>query len=349
MSAAAASPQDPKDPKGIYALLGIPTNADQTEIRKAYRKLALQVHPDKNPDDPTANERFQQICTAYEVLSDESRRSMYDRTGCLDAEELDSMDMHHAEDVFSFFFQAFGEELDPDEQFFMDELFRMNGSAFRSKGNNRRGKKAGKKERAAARSMEEQFLNEVFGMGGAASSSSSAPKEMLCPQGHALKKRKSDEVYECDKCGHDIPSGKRFYDCRSCNYSACLRCFKAHAVRPGQADEEEDDLPDDFLETFCRDNMTCNSRGDYQCNFCKRTFKSETLACLHMEEDHEDIIEEAVCQMMGGGGAFDDPFMGGFGGLEAAVLLEEMLGGLGAGMPTSAAGKGKGRGSRKKR
>lgn len=64
-----------------YQILDIPRNASQDEIKKGYRKKALQFHPDKNPGDAAAEKRFKEISEAYEVLSDEHKRQIYDRHG----------------------------------------------------------------------------------------------------------------------------------------------------------------------------------------------------------------------------------------------------------------------------
>merc|ERR1712070_1168901 len=56
--------------KNYYKILGVPRNAQQKEIKKSYRELALKWHPDKNPDDENAEKMFQDISEAYEVLSD---------------------------------------------------------------------------------------------------------------------------------------------------------------------------------------------------------------------------------------------------------------------------------------
>lgn len=64
-----------------YDLLGIQPTANAADIKKAYRKKSIQEHPDKNPNDPTATERFQAISEAYQVLSDEALRAKYDRYG----------------------------------------------------------------------------------------------------------------------------------------------------------------------------------------------------------------------------------------------------------------------------
>ena len=64
-----------------YNALGVSRSADETTIKKAYRQMARQYHPDANPDDPTAEEKFKEINEAYEVLSDPQKRQMYDRLG----------------------------------------------------------------------------------------------------------------------------------------------------------------------------------------------------------------------------------------------------------------------------
>lgn len=67
--------------KDYYEVLGIGKSATEAEIKKAYRKLALKYHPDKNPDDKEAEEKFKEAAEAYEVLSDVEKRQRYDRFG----------------------------------------------------------------------------------------------------------------------------------------------------------------------------------------------------------------------------------------------------------------------------
>jgi len=64
-----------------YEILEVSRDATAAEIKKAYRKLAIRYHPDKNPGDPEAEEKFKLINEAYGVLSDEEKRSIYDRYG----------------------------------------------------------------------------------------------------------------------------------------------------------------------------------------------------------------------------------------------------------------------------
>ena len=67
--------------RDYYEVLGVGKDADAKEIKKAYRKLAMKYHPDKNPGDKAAEEKFKEINEAYEVLSDEEKRSTYARFG----------------------------------------------------------------------------------------------------------------------------------------------------------------------------------------------------------------------------------------------------------------------------
>lgn len=68
----------PRDP---YEVLGVERDADEAQIKKAFRRLARTLHPDVNPDDPDAQDRFREVAEAYEILSDAERRATFDRYG----------------------------------------------------------------------------------------------------------------------------------------------------------------------------------------------------------------------------------------------------------------------------
>src|SRR6516165_1731923 len=68
-------------PRDYYETLGVKRDASEDEIKKAYRKLARQYHPDRNPGDKQAETRFKEVQEAYDVLSDKSKRGEYDRFG----------------------------------------------------------------------------------------------------------------------------------------------------------------------------------------------------------------------------------------------------------------------------
>ncbi len=67
--------------KDYYEILGVPRNAGTEEIKKAYRNLAFKYHPDRNPNDKAAEERFKEISRAYAVLGDERKRNEYNMSG----------------------------------------------------------------------------------------------------------------------------------------------------------------------------------------------------------------------------------------------------------------------------
>ncbi len=67
--------------KDYYNVLGVDRDATEKDVRRAYRKLAAKHHPDRNPGDPGAEERFKEVNEAYTVLSDSEKRAVYDRYG----------------------------------------------------------------------------------------------------------------------------------------------------------------------------------------------------------------------------------------------------------------------------
>ena len=67
--------------RDYYEILGVSKSADEQELKKAYRKLAMKFHPDRNPDNAEAENKFKEAKEAYEVLNDEQKRAAYDRFG----------------------------------------------------------------------------------------------------------------------------------------------------------------------------------------------------------------------------------------------------------------------------
>ncbi len=100
--------------KDYYEILGISKNASEEDIKKAYRKLAVKYHPDKNPGNKEAEEKFKEINEAYEVLSDKEKRARYDRFGHAGVGSSASSDQYYGgagvnmDDIFSHFEDIFG-------------------------------------------------------------------------------------------------------------------------------------------------------------------------------------------------------------------------------------------------
>ena len=95
--------------RDYYEILGVSKNATVDELKKAYRKLAMQHHPDKNPDDKQAEEKFKEAAEAYEVLSDAQKKAKYDRfghDGLRGGQDFHSY--QNVNDIFSNFSDIFG-------------------------------------------------------------------------------------------------------------------------------------------------------------------------------------------------------------------------------------------------
>lgn len=92
----------------LYEILGVSRDATADEIRKAYRKLAIKYHPDKNPGDQKASSKFKEISDAYEVLSDKDKREAYDNRGMSGVHEQGFHGFENADDIFSHFGDIFG-------------------------------------------------------------------------------------------------------------------------------------------------------------------------------------------------------------------------------------------------
>src|SRR5215813_9916030 len=67
--------------RDLYEVLGVERGVNATDLKKAYRRLAQQYHPDRNPDDKSAEEKFKEASNAYQILSDDEQRAAYDRFG----------------------------------------------------------------------------------------------------------------------------------------------------------------------------------------------------------------------------------------------------------------------------
>lgn len=101
--------------RDYYEILGVSKSASADEIKKSYRKVAMQYHPDRNPGDKAAEEKFKEAAEAYEILSDQDKRAQYDRYGHAGVSSNGRGGAHpggmNMEDIFSQFGDIFGEDI----------------------------------------------------------------------------------------------------------------------------------------------------------------------------------------------------------------------------------------------
>jgi molecular chaperone DnaJ len=119
--------------KDYYNILGVNKESSEDEIKKAYRKMAMQYHPDKNPDNPEAESKFKEAAEAYDVLSDSQKRNNYDRFGTSDSNPFGGGN--------PFGNSGFG------HGFSMDDIFSQFGDIFGNFGNQNGGRWRNQKRR----------------------------------------------------------------------------------------------------------------------------------------------------------------------------------------------------------
>jgi molecular chaperone DnaJ len=94
----------------FYEILGVSRDASEAELKKAYRRMAMEYHPDRNPDNPEAEEKFKQASNAYKVLSDPETRARYDQFGEAGLNGRSGFQgFHGVDDIFSAFGDLFGD------------------------------------------------------------------------------------------------------------------------------------------------------------------------------------------------------------------------------------------------
>jgi molecular chaperone DnaJ len=171
--------------RDYYEILGVPKNADDSAIKKAYRKIAMKYHPDRNPDDKAAEEKFKEAAEAYEVLSDADKRARYDRFGHAGVDGQSGgfsgggMTM---EDIFSQFGDIFGDSGSPFDSFF---------------GGRSRGRSTGKRGtnlRIKVKLSLEEIANGV-------TKKIKVKKQVTCDQCNGSGAKDSSSTTTCGTCG----------------------------------------------------------------------------------------------------------------------------------------------------
>lgn len=229
--------------RDFYEILGVAKTADAKEIKKAYRKVAMKFHPDKNQGDKAAEDKFKEAAEAYEILSDDQKRARYDRYGHAGVDPQagyggggrGGMTM---DDIFSNFSDIFGEGGSPFDSFF-------GGGGGRSGGGRRAAGQKGSNMRIKVALSLEEIAEGV------------------------TKKIKVKVQSTCDTCnGSGAKDSKAVATCGSCKGSGYVRQVKSTFLGQMQT------------TSVC---PTCNGSGSQitsKCGSCKgdgRTLKEKTM------------------------------------------------------------------------
>lgn len=176
-----------KTKRDYYEVLGLDRSADESAIKKAYRRLAMQYHPDRNPDDQEAASKMAEINEAYAVLSDREKRRLYDAYGHAGLEGYSTSDIFGSVD-FDSLFREFG---------FGGGGFGFGGGLFDSLFGGRRGGARRRRRAADLRYQLDVDLEEVaFG----AEKTIQLPRKHVCSECNGTG-AKPGGLVDCDKCG----------------------------------------------------------------------------------------------------------------------------------------------------
>ncbi|ELP93421.1 chaperone protein DNAJ, putative [Entamoeba invadens IP1] len=157
---------------GLYDTLGLPAECTLEQIKKAYKKLAMKYHPDKNPGNKQAEEKFKEVAEAYSVLSDSKKREVYDRYGKKGLEEggMSGFDMN---DIFSQFF---------------------GGGGFGFGGRQRSGPRKGRTVQVPLKcNLEDLYNGKTF--------KRKITHDVLCPKCKGKGTKSGKELKKCQRCG----------------------------------------------------------------------------------------------------------------------------------------------------
>ncbi|MEO5647023.1 MAG: molecular chaperone DnaJ, partial [Chitinophagaceae bacterium] len=174
--------------RDYYEILGVSKSAPADEIKKAYRKVAMQFHPDRNPGDKPAEEKFKEAAEAYEILSDQDKRSQYDRFGhnAFGAGRSNGGGFSggmNMDDIFSQFGDIFGED--------------VFGNFFSGGGRNRGGRNRGVRGSNLRIKIKVNFEEIAKG----ANKTIKVKKYIICSTCNGMGGKDKSSVQTCGTCG----------------------------------------------------------------------------------------------------------------------------------------------------
>jgi molecular chaperone DnaJ len=276
--------------RDYYEILGVTKGSPQEEIKKAYRKVAMQYHPDRNPGDKTAEEKFKEAAEAYEILSDADKRAQYDRFGHAGvagngrgAYGGGGMNM---EDIFSQFGDIFGDDIFGS--------FFGGGGGGRTRGGQRMRGTRGSNLRIKLKLNYEEIARGV-------TKSIKVKKYVPCSTCQATGAKEKGSVQSCTTCGGSgqvrrvsntfLGQMQTVTTCPNCNGEGSIITAKCNTCKgEGRVFSEETisiDIPAGVQEGM---QLSLGGRG----NSGERGGPAGDLIVLIEEEAHPELIREGL-------------------------------------------------------
>lgn len=273
--------------RDYYEILGVGKNASTDEIKKAYRKVAMQYHPDRNPGDKAAEEKFKEAAEAYEVLSDTEKKAQYDRYGHAGVSGngrggySGGMNM---EDIFSQFGDIFGEDI-------FGNFF---GGQQRGRGGQRTRGVRGSNLRIKLKLTYEEIAKGV-------TKNIKVKKHVVCNTCHGSGAKDKGSVQTCATCGGSgqvrrvqntfLGQMQTVTTCPTCNGEGSTITVKCTTCKgEGRVYGEETvsiEIPAGVQEGM---QLTINGKG----NAGERGGMAGDLIILIEEESHKDLHREGL-------------------------------------------------------
>jgi molecular chaperone DnaJ len=271
--------------RDYYEVLGINRNATKEEIKKAYRKLAMQYHPDRNPDNKEAEDKFKEAAEAYEILSHDDKRNNYDRFGHegvrgsgFGAEGFSSVN-----DIFSHFSDIFGGSS------IFDEFF---GGSQRGRSRRRGSGTPGSDMRVTLKLTLEEIATGV-------SKKIKIKKQVKCPDCKGTGAEAGSSLKTCPVCNGagEIKSVSRSVFGQFVNISACHNCNGEGQVvdTPCKTCSGDGRIQDDSMLKIdvpagVQDGNYMTMRGEG--NAGKRGGQAGDIIVVFQEIPHENFVRE---------------------------------------------------------
>ncbi len=196
-----------KKKRDYYEILGVQRNTDKKGLKKAFRKLARKYHPDMNPEDPNAEEKFKEVAEAFEVLSDEEKKSIYDRYGHdgLSGASFRDFSGISLDDLFG----GMG---------IFDNLFNMFGGGRTSRSSPPRARRG----QDVRLNLEITFEEAMAGL----TKKIKVPNWAQCPTCHGKRVKKGESLEKCGTCNGvgEVRQVQRSAFGQMINITTCPRC-----------------------------------------------------------------------------------------------------------------------------